>query len=202
MKKLTIFALISIMIAGSVFAQPIREQREAAPQLRGEQQREAAPQARGERQREAVPQVRGERQREAAPQARGEQQREIPKITVVGTLKLDKGLIAIESGNTVYRVPMLNRFIGFISGLREGSNVSVEGFQFRNMLQPTKVTIDGQTYDFARIMQNARFGFGNDNRNMGNYHHFDNQKQNRQNFGQNRHAPNQRNRSHSCNCCR
>ena len=194
MKKLTIFVLISIMIAGSVFAQPIREQREAAPQVRGEGQREAAPQ------------FRGDHRREAAPQARGEGQREIPRVTVDGKLKLDKGLVAIESGGTVYHVPMLNRYIGFISGLREGTNVSVEGFQFRNMLQPAKVTIDGQTYNFARIMQNSRFGFGNDNRNMGNNQRFDNhQKQNRQNFGHghNKHnAPNQKHRNNNRGCCR
>jgi len=177
MKKLTIFALISIMIAGSVFAQPIREQRGTAPQSRGDHRQEAAPQASGER------------------------QREIPKVTVDGKLKLDRGLVAVESGDTVYHVPVLNRYIGFISGLREGTNVSVEGFRFRNMLQPIKVTIDGQVYDFARLMQNARFGFGNDNRNMGSNQRFDNQKQNKHNFGQNRHnAPNQRNRNN--NCCR
>ena len=194
MKKLTIFALISIMIAGSVFAQPVREQ-----------QREAVPQARSERQREAVPQARGERQREVNPQARGEGQREITRVTVNGTLKLDKGFVAVESGEIVYHVPMLNRFIGFISGLREGTNVSVEGFQFRNMLRPTKLTIDGRTYDFPRetSMQNTRFGFGSDNRNMGNDRHFNNQRQNRHNYGHNRHnAPNHRNKNNSCGCCR
>jgi len=183
MKKLTVFVLISIMVAGSVFAQPIREQRGANPQTR------VGPQA-------------------GSPQARGEGQREIPKVTVNGTLKLDRGLIAVESGETLLPVPMLNRYIGFISGLREGSNVSVEGFQIRNMLHPTKVTIDGQTYDFARLMQNTRFGFGNDNRNMGgnqrmNNHNMNNQRPNKENYGHNRNnAPNHRNSNNSGGCCR
>jgi len=71
------------------------------------------------------------------------------RITVNGTLKLERGMVAVQGeGERIYLVPMLNRFIGFINGLNEGNNVTVEGLGFRNIIQPTKLTIEGRTYDF------------------------------------------------------
>jgi len=74
--------------------------------------------------------------------------REVNSVTVEGVLKLEKGLVAVENADNVFVVPMLNRYIGFITGLREGARVSVEGYEFRNMIRPTKVTIEGKSYDF------------------------------------------------------
>jgi len=68
-------------------------------------------------------------------------------VTVQGTLKLEKGFIALQSGDSVYFVPSLNRYTGFISELKEGANVSVEGYVIRNMLHPKKITVAGKTYD-------------------------------------------------------
>ena len=70
-------------------------------------------------------------------------------VSIEGTLKLENGLVAVQSGDTVYRVPLLNRYIGFINGLKEGAKVSVEGNSFRNVIMPKKVVIDDKTYDFV-----------------------------------------------------
>jgi len=167
MKKITVLFFIAIMIAGAAFAQPIREQR-----------REAVPQA--ERQREIDPQrhrpdVRPQPPRENHRLPEAERRREAALITVNGTLKLEQGIVAIQSEGETYLVPMLNRFIGFISVLREGADISVEGYQIRNIINPTKATIDGQSYDFKRLAQN--------NMNFNNFHR-DSPRMNRENFWQ------------------
>ena len=72
-----------------------------------------------------------------------------PRITVNGTLQLQNGQIALAGGNTVYFVPSLGRYIGFIDGLKEGARVSVEGYAWGNYLEPSSVTIDGKSYDFS-----------------------------------------------------
>jgi hypothetical protein len=90
-------------------------------------------------------------------------------ITVTGTLQLQNGIIAVVNGNNVYYVPALERYIGFIEGLREGTQVSLEGYIAgnSNYVQPARITINGKSYDFIantpRPMQNygrnnARYG--------------------------------------------
>ena len=90
-----------------------------------------------------------------------EKSRRVPpeKITVEGTLQLQNGLIAIASGDTSYLVPMLNRYIGFIEGLKEGNKISVEGYARKNFLHPNKVTINGKSYDFPAMAFNRGPGF-------------------------------------------
>ncbi|MCL2810182.1 MAG: hypothetical protein FWD24_09005, partial [Treponema sp.] len=64
------------------------------------------------------------------------------------------------SGSTTYIIPLLNRYIGFISDLREGARVSIEGFGFRNFIQPVKVTINNRSYEFnnrMRILEHRNF---------------------------------------------
>ena len=70
-------------------------------------------------------------------------------ISVTGTLQLQNGEIAVASGNTIYFVPALTRYIGFIEGLREGAQISMDGFASGNYFEPTRVTISGRSYDFA-----------------------------------------------------
>jgi len=124
MKKLIIFTVIAILTAGTVFAQPIREERNSGPKVKPEQSSDANTQTRNNRVRERN------------------------SVSVEGVLKLEKGFIAVESADAVYIVPMLNRYVGFITGLREGEKVSVEGYEYKNMIRPTKVTLDGKSYDF------------------------------------------------------
>ena len=69
-------------------------------------------------------------------------------ITVEGTLQLQNGMIAVKSGESVYYVPMLQRLVGFVEGLKEGSTVSIEGYASKNFLRPTKLSLSGKSYDF------------------------------------------------------
>jgi hypothetical protein len=83
-------------------------------------------------------------------------------VTVEGTLQLQNGQIALATGNAVYFVPVLNRYIGFIDGLREGARVSVVGYASGNVLQATQATINGKPYDFpAPGYGNAASGYAN-----------------------------------------
>jgi hypothetical protein len=71
-------------------------------------------------------------------------------LTVSGTLQLQNGTIAVVNGGTAYYVPTLERFIGFIDGLKEGAQVSVEGLSGpANYLQAVKLTIGGKSYDLV-----------------------------------------------------
>ena len=82
-------------------------------------------------------------------------------ITVTGTLQLQNGVIAVVNGNTAYYVPTLTQYIGFIEGLREGAQVSIEGYVSGNYVQPTRVTISGRSYDFAANAQQCFSYCGN-----------------------------------------
>jgi hypothetical protein len=76
--------------------------------------------------------------------------RGIPEsVKIEGTLQLHNGQFAVASGNNVYYVPMIGRYVGFIDGLKEGSNVSFEGYVSGNLLRPVKMTISGKSYDLA-----------------------------------------------------
>ena len=80
-------------------------------------------------------------------------------ISVSGTLQLQSGVIAVASGNNTYLVPSLTQYIGFIEGLREGAQISIDGFASGNYIQPTKVTINGKVYDFpANAPQGMVYG--------------------------------------------
>ena len=70
-------------------------------------------------------------------------------ISVTGTLQLQNGVIAVVNGNTAYYVPTLTQYVGFIEGLREGAQISIDGYVSGNYLQPIKVTISGKSYDFT-----------------------------------------------------
>ena len=138
MKRFYFVLIIAVLSVGTVFAQS-QADRSSAP---AQADRDSA-QKRPER---ASPENRPERK---APQKQAERRPAPDPVTIDGTLKLEKGSVAVASGDNVYIIPMLTRYIGFIDGLKEGARVSVEGFSFRNFLHPSKVTIDGKSYDFA-----------------------------------------------------
>jgi hypothetical protein len=76
------------------------------------------------------------------------------KTSVSGTLGIAKGSIALKSGDDTYSVMALNRFVGFIDGLKEGAQVNLEGYAFtvpRNaegkVFRVTKLTLNGKDYD-------------------------------------------------------
>lgn len=69
-------------------------------------------------------------------------------ITVEGKLALVNGMIAIESGDTTYYVGGLNRLIGFVDGLEEGSRVKVEGYAFELPAAPEYVQLRAESLEF------------------------------------------------------
>ena len=77
-------------------------------------------------------------------------------VTVSGTMVVANGMPALKSGDTTYFVGGLSRLIGFIDGLKEGAQVTIEGVVMTSpndknikFLRPSKLTINGRTYDFA-----------------------------------------------------
>lgn len=68
------------------------------------------------------------------------------EANISGTLQLQQGLIAVVSGSDTYFAPSLRRHVGFIQGLTEGAQVSMEGFLMaENFFFPTTLTIGGRT---------------------------------------------------------
>jgi hypothetical protein len=84
--------------------------------------------------------------------------------TITGKLELINGNIAVKNGDTVYYPIGLDRLIGFVDGLKEGAEVSLEGWSFgasrdteyRRFLV-SKLTLNGKEYsdllpDFGPMM--------------------------------------------------
>jgi hypothetical protein len=87
-------------------------------------------------------------------------------VTVSGKLNISQGMIAITSGGVTYLTGGLSRFVGFIDGLREGAEVTLEGYALPvrrdnkvKLLQVQKMTLNGNEYDLAlpRQMQRGRW---------------------------------------------
>jgi hypothetical protein len=74
----------------------------------------------------------------------------VQTASVQGTLGLQNGVIVLSSGNMVYYVPELSRYVGFIDALKEGAQVKVEGWQMGNgYITPSKITVGGKDYDLS-----------------------------------------------------
>jgi hypothetical protein len=84
--------------------------------------------------------------------------------TVEGTLGLSGGRIVLKSGGTSYYTRGLERFIGFIDGLKEGAQVSIEGYvsppslegAAERLLFPVKLTLDGKEYEVGPALAETR----------------------------------------------
>ena len=76
-----------------------------------------------------------------------------------GTLQLLNGQIALSTGNTVFFVPVLRQYVGFIEELREGARISILGYASGNTLQPIQFTIAGRSYDLSPVTS-VPAGFG------------------------------------------
>ena len=78
-----------------------------------------------------------------------------PATTIRGTVGLSSGHIAVKSGNITYYVKGLERLIGFIDGLKDGAQVSLEGYasapaiegQTERLFYPVKLTLNGKDYE-------------------------------------------------------
>jgi hypothetical protein len=97
--------------------------------------------------------------------------------SVTGTLAVRNGTIALEGETQVYYVPGLERFIGFIEGLKEGAQVTVEGYVYDNQtyawLQPSKLTLNGKDYEVGNNLAQGPYDRrgGRHNRGYGRWCH-------------------------------
>jgi hypothetical protein len=99
---------------------------------------------------------------------RGQQQRQITppeSASVSGNLTIVQGMIAVKNNDTTYLVRGLNRYVGFIDGLKEGAAVTLEGFarstpqdEKVKFMSVQKLTLNGKDYDVARPRGNANPG--------------------------------------------
>jgi hypothetical protein len=78
------------------------------------------------------------------------------KVSLSGTLGISRGIITLESGGIVYFTRGLDRFVGFIDGLKAGASASLEGYATsrdkeakEKFLRVTKLSIGGKDYDIA-----------------------------------------------------
>ena len=83
-------------------------------------------------------------------------------VTISGTLVVANGMPALKSGDDTYLIGGVSRLVGFVDGLKEGAQVTVEGTVMtipgRNSLkylQGSKLTLGGNSYDLS-----PSFGMG------------------------------------------
>lgn len=76
--------------------------------------------------------------------------------TVTGVLTIAQGRIALQANGVTYYAGGLNRYVGFIDGLKEGARVTLEGPAAVNpqdekskFLRVSKLTINGKTFDLV-----------------------------------------------------
>ena len=80
-----------------------------------------------------------------------------PTTNIRGTLGLSNGRISVVSGNITYYVRGLERFVGFIDGLKEGAQVSLDGYataptiegQRDRLFYPVILTLNGKNYEIG-----------------------------------------------------
>jgi Ni/Co efflux regulator RcnB len=81
---------------------------------------------------------------------------------VSGNLAIVRGMIAVKKDDVTYFAGGLDRFVGFIDGLKEGAAVTLEGKaasfpknENAKFLMVQKMTLNGKEYDLARPRQNV-----------------------------------------------
>jgi hypothetical protein len=102
-----------------------------------------------------------------------------PTTTIRGTLGLSNGRISVVSNNVTYYVRGLERFVGFIDGLKEGAQVSLDGYasvptvegQTDRLFRAVKLTLNGKNYEVgspdAANMKTGRDGKSKEPRGKG-----------------------------------
>ena len=87
-------------------------------------------------------------------------------ITVSGSLIITYGMPALKNGDTTYLLGGLRGLGGFIDGLKEGAQITIEGRAITSqkdsnlkILMPSKLSLGGKTYDLAP--PEGGFGFMN-----------------------------------------
>jgi hypothetical protein len=83
-----------------------------------------------------------------------------PASAINGTLGLNNGAIVLKSGDMTYYPRGLGRYVGFIDGLKDGAQVTIEGYvsapslegQTERLLFPVKLTVNGKVYEVGQPM--------------------------------------------------
>ena len=77
-------------------------------------------------------------------------------VTLSGNLIVARGMPALKSDDVTYLVSGLNRLTGFVDGLKEGAQVTIEGYAFSRqkedtvkVVKPSKLSLNGKSYDMA-----------------------------------------------------
>ena len=80
----------------------------------------------------------------------------IENVNITGYLSVTCGTIAVTTDGITYLTLGLNRFIGFIDGLKEGAKVSLEGntishpaMEKTKILQVKKMTLNDKEYEIG-----------------------------------------------------
>jgi len=103
-------------------------------------------------------------------------QSNVPATTNIrGNLGLSAGRIAVVSGNITYYVRGLERFVGFIDGLKEGAQVSIDGYsaaptvegQRDRLFYPVTLTLNGKNYEVGSPTAFNMASGRNNNKAMG-----------------------------------
>ena len=89
-------------------------------------------------------------------------------VTISGSMIVAHGFPAIKSGDITYIIGGINRLVGFVDGIKEGAQVTIDGMAVSiqrdgnlKFLRPSKLTLSGKTYDLALPGQGLRnFGQG------------------------------------------
>jgi hypothetical protein len=84
--------------------------------------------------------------------------------TISGKLEFINGNIAIKADDTVFYIVGLGRLLGFVEGLKEGAEVSLEGWAFSAPRAPeyrsflvSKLTLNGKEYADLLPGENLRY---------------------------------------------
>ena len=79
-------------------------------------------------------------------------------VTVSGTMIVANGRPALKSGDVTYLVGGITRLVGFVDGLKEGAQVTINGLAMTNPRDETTkfiitsaLTIDGRTYELSPL---------------------------------------------------
>ena len=77
-------------------------------------------------------------------------------VSLTGTLVVSRGMPALQSDDVTYLLGGINRLVGFVDGLKEGAQITIEGNAMTSprddklkIVRPSKMTLNGKSYDLA-----------------------------------------------------
>jgi hypothetical protein len=76
-------------------------------------------------------------------------------LKVTGILGIQQGMISLQDQDINYYILGVERFIGFIEGLKEGASITIEGYAWASQrtefhfLRAIKLTLNNKEYDLV-----------------------------------------------------